>query len=253
MQQDILQFSSRHLILIKNSESSRKEKKLLFIWIHKYVCINPYNEFSYRYIDSKEGVQIYSLLHDHSTKATTIFTPTEHKSNHQSIEISSKKQTEEYNRFASITSNKTLQRLLSYCSKASQQIQQLSFTSITNLPSSLHQHQQEGVSWLSTLYNHGYNGILADEMGLGKTVQVLSFLNLLQQQQQYLKCIIIVPTSLLLNWEKEIKRWSSNLKYLMIKGTYVEKEECMKEYSMNRNEYSIILTRYDIRKEGDNN
>ena len=86
-------------------------------------------------------------------------------------------------------------------------------------------------------------------MGLGKTVQVLSFLTLLQQQQSYLKCIIIVPTSLLLNWEKEIKRWSSNLKYLMIKGTFEEKEECMKEYSMNRNEYSIILTRYDRRKE----
>lgn len=205
-----------------------------------------------RYIDSKEGVQIYSLLHDLSTKPTTTSIPTDHKSIHQSIETPSKKQVEEYNRFASITSNKTLQRLLSYCSKASQQLQQLSFTSIHNLPSSLHPHQQEGVSWLSALYNHGYNGILADEMGLGKTVQVLSFLNLLQQQQSYLKCIIIVPTSLLLNWEKEIKRWSSNLKYLMIKGTFEEKEECMKEYSMNRKEYSIILTRYKIRKEGNN-
>jgi SNF2 family DNA or RNA helicase len=68
----------------------------------------------------------------------------------------------------------------------------------------LRPYQQEGVNWLSFLYEYGFHGILADDMGLGKTVQVLAFLSQLQLSQPIL---IVLPTSLIFNWKKEIERF----------------------------------------------
>lgn len=65
----------------------------------------------------------------------------------------------------------------------------------------LRPYQQEGVNWLSFLYDYGFHGLLADDMGLGKTVQVLAFLSRLPQNKPIL---IVVPTSLLFNWKQEI-------------------------------------------------
>ncbi|MCB1111419.1 MAG: DEAD/DEAH box helicase [Chlamydiales bacterium] len=68
----------------------------------------------------------------------------------------------------------------------------------------LRPYQQAGVNWLSFLYNHGFHGILADDMGLGKTVQLLAFLSTLTTTDPIL---IVVPTSLLFNWQREIARF----------------------------------------------
>lgn len=68
----------------------------------------------------------------------------------------------------------------------------------------LRQYQQEGVGWLSFLYDYALHGILADDMGLGKTVQVLAFLSLLTIDAPIL---IVVPTSLIFNWKREIERF----------------------------------------------
>jgi superfamily II DNA or RNA helicase len=68
----------------------------------------------------------------------------------------------------------------------------------------LRPYQQEGVNWLSFLFEYGFHGILADDMGLGKTVQVLAFLSQLQLLQPVL---IVLPTSLIFNWKKEIERF----------------------------------------------
>lgn len=68
----------------------------------------------------------------------------------------------------------------------------------------LRAYQQEGVNWLEFLYSYGFHGILADDMGLGKTVQVLAFLS---RMEIYHPILIIMPTSLIFNWQREIKRF----------------------------------------------
>ena len=68
----------------------------------------------------------------------------------------------------------------------------------------LRTYQQKGVDWLAFLYHNGFSGLLADDMGLGKTVQVLAFLSRLPAEASHL---IVLPTSLLFSWQREIARF----------------------------------------------
>lgn len=67
---------------------------------------------------------------------------------------------------------------------------------------SLRPYQQAGLDWLNFLYDYGFHGILADDMGLGKTVQVLALLSRIKTDKPVL---IVMPTSLIFNWEREIE------------------------------------------------
>ena len=68
----------------------------------------------------------------------------------------------------------------------------------------LRPYQHKGLNWLEQLHFSNLNGILADEMGLGKTIQVLAFLSLRHPNEKHL---IVVPTSLLFNWEQEVEKF----------------------------------------------
>lgn len=68
----------------------------------------------------------------------------------------------------------------------------------------LRPYQQEGLNWLHFLSEHDFAGILADDMGLGKTVQVIAFLSQLPPDHSIL---IVLPTSLLFNWQRELARF----------------------------------------------
>lgn len=70
----------------------------------------------------------------------------------------------------------------------------------------LRSYQQEGLNWMVFLHQLGLNGLLADEMGLGKTVQVLAFLSCLNLQLKE-PVLIVVPRSLLFNWQREIEQF----------------------------------------------
>ena len=73
-------------------------------------------------------------------------------------------------------------------------------------------YQQEGINWLHRIYASGLCGILADEMGLGKSVQLLAFFSGLNVPHPML---IVAPTSLLLNWQREVERfWPEGNPYL---------------------------------------
>ncbi len=77
----------------------------------------------------------------------------------------------------------------------------------------LRPYQKDGVKWLSSLFSRGLNGLLADEMGLGKTVQTLAFLSGITG-----KSLVICPSSLVFNWEREAKRFAPQLRTLAIQG-----------------------------------
>uniref|UniRef100_A0A914PB45 Helicase ATP-binding domain-containing protein n=1 Tax=Panagrolaimus davidi TaxID=227884 RepID=A0A914PB45_9BILA len=109
----------------------------------------------------------------------------------------------------------------------------------TEVPSlifaTLRQYQHIGLDWLASLFDNKLNGILADEMGLGKTVQTISFLaHLAENKKIWGPHLIVVPTSVLLNWEREFKRFCPSLKVLTYFGSTKERQEkrkvCLKFY-----------------------
>lgn len=87
------------------------------------------------------------------------------------------------------------------------------------LNASLRAYQGQGLSYLNFLSEYGFGGILADEMGLGKTVQTLAFIQHMVEGKHKGPNLIIVPTSVLPNWEREAEKFVPALRKLVIYGT----------------------------------
>jgi SNF2 family DNA or RNA helicase len=83
----------------------------------------------------------------------------------------------------------------------------------------LRPYQLEGLAWLQHLVRHDLAGILADDMGLGKTAQTLAHLLTEKQAGRLdLPALVILPTSLVFNWQAEAKRFAPRLKVLNLHG-----------------------------------
>jgi SNF2 family DNA or RNA helicase len=83
----------------------------------------------------------------------------------------------------------------------------------------LRPYQVRGASWLAFLERWGLGACLADDMGLGKTIQLIAFLLHLQEQNVLEKPVLLVcPTSVLGNWEREVKRFGPSLNLLIHHG-----------------------------------
>lgn len=81
-----------------------------------------------------------------------------------------------------------------------------------NFKGSLRSYQTDGVSWLLFLRQCGLGGCLADDMGLGKTIQFINYLLVLHNQRTELQpSLLICPTSVLGNWQKELERFAPDL------------------------------------------
>ena len=85
----------------------------------------------------------------------------------------------------------------------------------------LRQYQQDGLDWLASMKNLGFGALLADDMGLGKTVQVLALLEYLRQSGS-LKTLLIIPASLIGNWQSEIERFAPLLRYSILHAKNTE-------------------------------
>ncbi len=88
-----------------------------------------------------------------------------------------------------------------------------------NLPFELRPYQWEGIQFL--IQSEG--ALLADEMGLGKTVQVAVSLEILWHKQQLYRSLVVVPASLKLNWETELRRWAPSLSVQRIQGSAADR------------------------------
>lgn len=82
------------------------------------------------------------------------------------------------------------------------------------LPSQLRPYQWEGIRFLV----ESDGALLADEMGLGKTVQVAVALEILWRKRQLTRTLVVVPASLKLNWETELRRWAPSLSVQRVRG-----------------------------------
>lgn len=94
----------------------------------------------------------------------------------------------------------------------------------------LREYQKTGFRWLKSLAAYGLGGILADDMGLGKTLQVITFI-LSEITEESVPSLVVAPTSLVYNWQEEVKKFAPQLRTLVIAGTPVERkillERCM--------------------------
>lgn len=105
-----------------------------------------------------------------------------------------------------------------------------------SLKADLREYQQRGFEWNINNLLNGFGTILADDMGLGKTIQAITAL-LYLKENGYIKkrIVVVVPTSLLSNWEKEIEKFAPTLSYFSYYGT-----------KRTIQESDILLTSYDI-------
>jgi non-specific serine/threonine protein kinase len=82
----------------------------------------------------------------------------------------------------------------------------------------LRPYQEHGFHWINYLRDIGWGGILADDMGLGKTVQALSYLHYFREHTGKLNALVVCPTTLMFNWENEIKKFTPSLTYKIHHG-----------------------------------
>lgn len=102
----------------------------------------------------------------------------------------------------------------------------------------LRPYQVAGYQWLNYLHEINWGGILADDMGLGKTVQALSFLEKYRSRHGKLKALVVCPTTLIYNWENEIKKFTPSLTYHIHHGGQRSR---IKDELMN---YDVTITTY---------
>ncbi|HEX2969059.1 MAG TPA: DEAD/DEAH box helicase [Bacteroidales bacterium] len=130
----------------------------------------------------------------------------------------------------------------------------------SGLKCNLRQYQYEGLNWLTFLQNARLGGCLADDMGLGKTIQTLALLqhnketssdvvntplsgetdlfSQVETVQKRLTSLLIVPSSLVYNWENEIRRFTPDLRVCSYKG--VQRKKTNSYFG----EFDIIISSY---------
>ena len=102
----------------------------------------------------------------------------------------------------------------------------------------LRPYQIAGYQWLSYLNDVGWGGILADDMGLGKTVQALTMLEYYKKTNGSIKAIVICPTTLIYNWQNEVRKFTPELTFHIHHGnTRLRKHEELTQHN-------IIITTY---------
>lgn len=111
---------------------------------------------------------------------------------------------------------------------------------LPKVQATLRDYQKEGVKWINYLYEQQLGGCLADDMGLGKTLQTITQLATVygRRGKKPAPSLIVMPRSLLFNWQAEFKRFAPQLDVTTHYGTDRNLDEAMK--------HRIILTTYAL-------
>ncbi|GAB3573245.1 hypothetical protein GCM10027578_34010 [Spirosoma luteolum] len=110
----------------------------------------------------------------------------------------------------------------------------------TDFIGTLRPYQQAGYDWMNFLRQYRFGGCLADDMGLGKTVMTLALLQGQKEAGTKEPSLLVMPTSLLYNWELEARKFTPHLRVMVYTGTYRDKNTAQFD------DYDLILTSYGI-------
>jgi non-specific serine/threonine protein kinase len=109
----------------------------------------------------------------------------------------------------------------------------------TGFQGELRPYQQRGLEWLHFLRDYHFGGILADDMGLGKTIQVLAFLQSLREEgKPYPPSLLVVPKSLIVNWQREAEKFTPDLTFMEYVGQVRSKDTSLFD------QFDVIITTY---------
>lgn len=108
-----------------------------------------------------------------------------------------------------------------------------------NFKGDLRHYQQDGVNWMNFLKRFGFGGILADDMGLGKTIQTIAFLNE-EQTGVKLPSLVVCPTSVVENWNREAKRFAPDMKVIALVG------KNRAENFGSTGDFQLVITSYPL-------
>lgn len=132
---------------------------------------------------------------------------------------------------AKVTMDRKLERLIDFNKIEDYQVP-------NNFKGSLRPYQLAGYNWLRFLEDYNFGGCLADDMGLGKTIQALALLQNQKNEHADSTSLLIMPTSLLYNWEMEAKKFTPDLKILNYTG--INRVKNPDQFA----KYDIVLTSY---------
>ncbi|EAN80025.1 SNF2 DNA repair protein, putative [Trypanosoma brucei brucei TREU927] len=109
----------------------------------------------------------------------------------------------------------------------------------------LRDYQRSALRWMTNLYSRGLNGILADEMGLGKTIQTIALLAYYAEyKNDWGPHLIVVPTTVVLNWKAEFQRWCPGLQVIVYMGSKKERHRVRQGW-MQEDAFNICITSYN--------
>ncbi len=136
---------------------------------------------------------------------------------------------------------------------------EITYNSSNLLKATLRPYQIDGVKWLLKNHNSGLGACLADDMGLGKTLQTLASLvniqenlksetnhcqedlfSIVEQKTEYLKTLIVAPSSLVFNWYNESRKFTPHFRRIQ----YIGKDR--KLFAKRLDKYDLIFTSYAV-------
>lgn len=139
-----------------------------------------------------------------------------------------------------ILSKEIQEELTSYSTKFSK-VKDIPETAVpAELNAELRDYQHDGLNWLNFIDSFNFGGCLADDMGLGKTIQIIAFILSQREKRGHTTNLIVVPTSLLFNWQEEISRFAPSIKVLLHYGADRPKT------TAHMPDYEVVLTTYGM-------
>lgn len=108
----------------------------------------------------------------------------------------------------------------------------------------LRNYQKTGFRWLKTMADYGFGGVLADDMGIGKTIQIIALLQDEKAHNSRATSLVVCPSSLLLNWQHEIDKFSDSLSSIIVSGSSDERKALLHQCK----DYDVVITSYDYLK-----
>ena len=139
-----------------------------------------------------------------------------------------------------ILSKEIQEELTSYSTKFSK-VKDIPETAVpAELNAELRDYQHDGLNWLNFLDSFNFGGCLADDMGLGKTIQIIAFILSQREKRGHTTNLIVVPTSLIFNWQEEISRFAPSIKVLLHYGADRPKT------TAHMPDYEVVLTTYGM-------